>query len=117
MDKILNAFDKKLVTVLLLLDLSAAFDTVDQDKLLNMLYKDIGIGGTAYKWFVSFLKGRTQKMMINGAYSENSSLDFGVAQGSVLGPRLFNIYMRSFYQLERERYNSKTRSPTTIKIL
>lgn len=96
-DKILNAFDKKLVTVLLLLDLSAAFDTVDQDKLLNMLYKDIGIGGTAYKWFVSFLKGRTQKVMINGAYSENSSLDFGVAQGSVLGPRLFNIYMRSFY--------------------
>ena len=96
-DKILNAFDKKLVTVLLLLDLSAAFDTVDQDKLLHMLYQDIGIGGTAYKWFVSFLKGRTQKIMINGAFSESVSLDFGVAQGSVLGPRLFNIYMRSFY--------------------
>ena len=85
------------MTVLLLLDLSAAFDTVDQDKLLHMLYQDIGIGGTAYKWFVSFLKGRTQKIMINGAFSESVSLDFGVAQGSVLGPRLFNIYMRSFY--------------------
>ena len=60
----LLSFDKKFVNVLLLLDLSAAFDTVDQDKLLKILHDDIGITGTAHQWFVSFLKGHTQKVMI-----------------------------------------------------
>ena len=96
-NNVLNAFDNKLATVLLLLDLSAAFDTVDQDKLLNILHHEIGIGGTAYKWFVSFLKGRSQKVMIKDTFSNWDSLDFGVAQGSILGPKLFNIYTRSFY--------------------
>ena len=54
-NNVLNAFDNKLATVLLLLDLSAAFDTVDQDKLLSKLHLEIGIGGTAYNWFASFL--------------------------------------------------------------
>ena len=93
----LSAFDNKQATVLLLLDLSAAFDTVDQDKLLNILNNEIGITGTALKWFSSFLKGRTQKVMINGSYSNMESLDFGVAQGSVLGPGLFNIYTKPLY--------------------
>ena len=93
----LLSFDKKFVNVLLLLDLSAAFDTVDQDKLLKILHDDIGITGTAHQWFVSFLKGRTQKVMINGIFSKLVSLDFGVPQGSVLGPILFNIYIRSIY--------------------
>ena len=55
-NSLLNAFDNKYATVLLLLDLSAAFDTVDQDKLLQILYNYIGITGTAFKWFISFLK-------------------------------------------------------------
>ena len=77
--------------------MSAAFDTVDQDKLLQILYNYIGITGTAFKWFVSFLKGRTQKVMINDSFSTTESLDYGVAQGSVLGPRLFNIYTKPLY--------------------
>ena len=96
-DNLLAAFDKKLATVLLLLDLSAAFDTVDQDKLLHILFSQIGITGIAYKWFDSFLKDRSQQVKINDAYSEPESLDYGVAQGSVLGPILFNIYTRTFY--------------------
>lgn len=96
-DSLLSAFDQKLATVLLLLDLSAAFDTVDQDKLLNMLHYDIGITGTVYKWFHSFLKGRSQRVKVNNSYSDPTSLDYGVPQGSVLGPPLFNIYVRSFY--------------------
>ena len=96
-DGLLSAFDKKKATVLLLLDLSAAFDTVDQTKLLNMLQHDIGICGTAYKWFESFIKGRTQRVKINDSYSESEELLYGLAQGSVLGPPLFNIYVRSLY--------------------
>ena len=97
MNDFLTAFDNKFATVLLLLDLSAAFDTVDQDKLLHILLNQIGVTGIAYKWFESFLKGRKQQIKINNSYSESESLDYGVPQGSVLGPILFNIYIRSFY--------------------
>ena len=96
-DDLLSAFDKNQVTVLLLLDLSAAFDTVDQDMLLSILLNEIGVSGTAYKWFESYLKGRTQRVKVNNTYSEVTSLDYGLTQGSVLGPPLFNIYVRSFY--------------------
>ena len=95
-DKLLTAFDGKYAVVLLLLDLSAAFDTVDQDKLLQILQDEIGVTGIALKWFESFLKGRTQKVKINNSYSRDEPLEYGVAQGSVLGPKLFNIYVRSF---------------------
>ena len=96
-DDLLTAFDKKQATVLLLLDLSAAFDTVDQDKLLSILENEIGITGIAYTWFESYLRGRTQRVKVNNCYSEVTSLDYGLTQGSVLGPPLFNIYVRPFY--------------------
>ena len=95
---ILIASDQKTATVLLLLDLSAAFDTVDIDRLINILFTEIGIRGTALKWFCSFLKGRTMRVKVNSAYSEVFELQFGVPQGSVLGPILFNIYIRSIYK-------------------
>ena len=96
-DTFLSAFDNKCATVLLLLDLSAAFDTVNQNKLLCMLYNKIGIRGNALKWFTSFLKGRTQQVLISSSYSEMTTLDHGVPQGSVLGPILFNIYLMPAY--------------------
>ena len=91
MDNVLQAIDSNKVTVLLLLDLSAAFDTVDQNKLLTILNHNIGIKGVAHLWFRSFLKGRTQKIKINNIYSTETDLDYGVPQGSVLGPILFSI--------------------------
>ena len=88
-----QSFDRNMPSVVVLLDLSAAFDTVDHDKLLAILEKDIGITGTALKWFESFLKGRTQRVKINDSYSDVMELLFGLAQGSVLGPPLFKIYI------------------------
>ena len=95
---LLIACDQKKPTIVLLLDLSAAFDTVDQEKLLTILKEELGIDGIALNWFRSFLTGRTQRVKINDSYSDVVNLEFGVAQGSVLGPPLFNIYIRSLYR-------------------
>ena len=92
------ASDKKTATVLLLLGLSAAFDTVDIDRLLKILFHEIGIHSTALKWFSSFLKNRTMRVKINDSFSEVFELEYGVSQGSVLGSLLFNIYIRSVYK-------------------
>ena len=91
MNDLYTSFDMNMPSVVILLDLSAAFDTVDHNKLLTILEKEIGIAGTALKWFESFLKGRTQKVKIGSTYSEEMELLYGLAQGSVLGPRLFKI--------------------------
>ena len=92
---LLLSCDKQLPSIVMMLDLSAAFDTVDQTKLLNILQEEIGIEGTALRWFTSFITGRTQKVKIRDSYSEQGDLIYGEAQGSVLGPPLFNIYIRS----------------------
>ena len=96
---LLLSFDNKRATVLMLLDLSAAFDTVDQEKLIIILEEEIGICGTVLKWFISFLTGRTQRVKVNKSFSEGILLLYGVAQGSVLGPILFKIYIRSLYDI------------------
>ena len=96
---ILVGFDSNKGTILLLLDLSAAFDTVDHNKLLSILEMEFGITGTALKWFKSFLIGRTQRVRINDSFSDCLNVIFGVPQGSVLGPVLFNIYSRSLYDI------------------
>ena len=86
---ILRTTDNKEVTILLLVDLSAAFDTVNHAILINRLEKSVGIKGNALKWFVSYLNGRRQCVMINYASSQFADIRFGVPQGSVLGPSLF----------------------------
>ena len=88
---ILRAVDEKQCVILLLLDLSAAFDTIDHDMLLSRLWKYIGLCDTALNWFRSYLSQRQQSVLINGVKSKTVPLSCGVAQGSVLGPILLQF--------------------------
>ena len=91
-DDFLMAVDKRKAVLLLMLDLSAAFDTVDHDILINRLKIRLGIGGTALKWFQSYLTNRKFSVRIKEKSSKFVNLNCGVPQGSVLGPILFTVY-------------------------
>ena len=86
-------FYEKKSAILVLLDLSAAFDTVDHDRLLAVLNSRIDITGAALSWFESDLKGRTQHVAIKNLQSSMTKLKCGVLQGSVLGPVRFTTYL------------------------
>ena len=88
---ILTNINKRLVTLLVLLDLSAAFDTVDPNILLTHLRSKLGLNGTALSWLCSYLTRRTQRITVQGTLSNIFHLRYGVPQGSCLGPVLFNI--------------------------
>jgi hypothetical protein len=91
-NNLLDALDKNQAILLLLLDLSAAFDTIDHDLLLHRLQFQFGITGTPLAWIQSYLTERSQSVHIGDLRSPSVGLDFGVPQGSVLGPVLFIIY-------------------------
>ena len=89
---IMCALDNGEVCAVVLLDLSAAFDTVDHNVLLLRLENELGIHGKALNWFESYLSRRPQHVRIGTSNSKPFYQEYSVPQGSVLGPILFTVY-------------------------
>ena len=87
------------MTLLVLLDLSAAFETVDHDILLHRLESTFGITGNTLMWLKSYLSGRSLRVSIDGGLSDSVHLPFGVPQGSCLGPLLFTMYASKLFEV------------------
>ena len=92
MSDIMASTDKGNITLLGLLDMSAAFDTVDHHILLDRLEVSYGLKGHVLSWLRSFLSNRTQQVLMNGSSSLVTRIKSGVPQGSILGPLLFLLY-------------------------
>ena len=97
---ILTNMNSQRVTLLVLLDLSAAFDTVDHRTLLKRLTSCFGVRGKVSEWFSLYLSGRSQRILFDRIKSDSFDVRFGVPQGSCLGPLLFVICtFQSFLKL------------------
>ena len=92
MEKLKQCLDNKGSTGILLTDLSKAFDCLIHDLLIAKLHA-YGFGFNSIKLIYNYLNGRFQRVCINSSYSSLAEILFGVAQGSILGPTLFNIYL------------------------
>ena len=95
---LITHMDQSLHTLLLSLDLSSAFDSIDHNLLLDEL-SNVGVRGGALELIRSYLTGRHVQVAIGNAISDPLPLQYGVPQGSVLGPLLFSLYTRRLSQL------------------
>ena len=89
---IVVAVEKEQYALLSLLDLSAAFDTVDHEILLRQLYSSFGLNSVVLHWFRSYLKEHTQSVLLDDIFTTPRCVLCGVLKGSVLGPILFTLY-------------------------
>ena len=78
---------------LALLDMTAAFDAVDHEILLERMRRSYGVSGPALTWFTSYLSGRSASVRLQNLQSSSYSSPHGVPHGSVLGPLLFILYV------------------------
>ena len=86
---------------IVMLDLTAAFDTLDHQMFLNRLEEIYSIQDVALQWFWSYLCNRMQHVMVNLETSSGVSMNHGVTQGSVLGPKLFSLFMKPLSEVIR----------------
>ena len=96
---ILLSMDRQEVTLLVLLDLSAAFDTIDHNLLLSLLQSDFGVIGSALQWVRSFLSERQQRVVVGQSCSKDYLMKYGVLQGSCIGPILFLLYTSRLFKV------------------
>ena len=93
-DNILKQIDEGNIVALVLLDMSAAFDTVDHKILLGALKTGYGLDGNVLRWFSSYLTGQKFRVKVHNSFSEYLNALFGVPHGSILGPILFILYTK-----------------------
>jgi len=101
-DTIQRAIDTDMAVFVVLLDLTAAFDTVDHSILMQRLSLDFGVSGIPYNWFKSYLHMRSCQVLVKGVHSDPVDLVYGVPQGSVLGPQAFVYYTHTIGQIIRK---------------
>ncbi len=89
---LLSAIDNGGAAILVLLDCSAAFDTVDHNVLLQTLEEKFRVTSDALRWFQSYLPGRTQSVVVSNIISRKDQERQGIPQGSFSGPLLFNLH-------------------------
>ena len=99
MNDIICAIDRGEVTALVLLDLSATFDTVDHSTLLDILHHRFAVEGKPLLWFKSYLTNRSQSFSVEGIQSKSIVVDCSVPQGSVLGPLEFISYTEDVVEI------------------
>ena len=96
---VLSLLDSSTNVVVALLDFSAAFDTINHDLLVQKLHDQYGIRGTALNWFRSYLSDRWLRVKVQQCISNGRLSNFGVPQGSILGPLLFCLYTQEIHQI------------------
>ena len=114
LNSIYTSADSGHATLLVSLDLSAAFDTIDHDILISRLQHSFGISWPVLSWIKSYLHNRSQSVRVGSVSSNSFTLTTRVPQGSVLGPVLFSVYISPIssliatHNLQHQQYADDT---------